>query len=106
MVHLRRVDGLSYSAPYRDSDSGKPVITISKAVYHDDRLQGVLAVDIFVDVVVDIINSAAVADNSYAFLVDQNRGMVAHPNPAYAFDGVPLGVMDVPDAPGRVSEGD
>lgn len=90
---------LFYSTPYRDSDSGKPIITISKAVYRDNRLRGVLAADILVDTLVDIIRQARVAENSYAFLVDQNLGMIVHPNAAYAFDDVPRGVMDVPGAP-------
>ena len=88
-----------YSTPYRDSDSGKTVFTISRAVYRHNTLMGVFAADIFVDVLADIIREADVAEDSYAFLVDQNLGMIVHPNPAYAFDDVPHGVMDVPDAP-------
>lgn len=90
---------LFYSTPYRDSDSGKPIVTISKGVYADNVLQGVLAADIFVDVLVDIINGADVAPDSYAFLVDQNLGMIVHPNEAYSFDDTPLSVLDVRDAP-------
>ena len=90
---------LFFSTPYRDSDSGKTVVTISKAVFRHNTLQGVLAADIFVDVLADIIREADVPANSYAFLVDQNQGMIVHPNPAYAFDDVPRGVMDVPGAP-------
>ena len=67
-----------FSTPYRDSDTGKPIITISKAVYRDNRLQGVLAADIFVGVLVDIIHEADVPANSYAFQVDQNLGMIVH----------------------------
>ena len=89
---------LFYSTPYRDSDSGKPVFTISRGVYADNVLQGVLAADIFVDVLVDTIREADVAPDSYAFLVDQNLGMVVHPNDAYAYDDVPRGVLDVRDA--------
>ena len=88
-----------YSSPYRDYDSGKPVITISKGVYRNNSLQGVLAADIFVDVLVEIISEADVAPDSYAFLVDQNLGMIVHPNEAYAFDDIPHGVMEVPNAP-------
>ena len=90
---------LFYSTPYLDSDSGKPVITISKAVYRDNKLQGVLAADIFVDVLVNIISEADVAEDSYAFLVDQNLGMIVHPNEAYKFDDVPHSIMDVAGAP-------
>ena len=90
---------LFFSTPYRDSDSGKPIITISKGVYSNNALQGVLAADIFVDVLVDIIRGAEIAPDSYAFLVDQNLGMVVHPNEAYAYDDVPRHVMDIPDSP-------
>ena len=90
---------LFYSTPYRDSDSGKPVITISRGVYSGNVLQGVIAADIFVDVLVKIISEADVAPDSYAFLVDQNLGMIVHPDPSYAFDDVPRSVMDIPDAP-------
>ena len=90
---------LFFSTPYLDSDTQKPVITISKAVYKDDELLGVLAADIFLDVLVDMINNADVAENSYAFLIDDNMNMLVHPNEAYSYTDKPLGVMDVPNAP-------
>ena len=88
-----------YSTPYLDSDSGKPIITISKAVFRDNKLQGVLAADIFVDVLVKIISEAQIAEDSYAFLVDQNLGMIVHPNEAYAFSDTPHNIMEVQGAP-------
>ena len=90
---------LYYSSPYMDADSGLPVITISKSVVVDGKVKGVLCADIFVDTLVGIINEADVAPNSYSFLLDQNLGMVVHPNEVYAFDDEPYGIMDVPDAP-------
>ena len=90
---------LFFSTPYRDSDSGKPVITISKGVYASNVLQGVLAADIFVDKLVDIVRGADVPPDSYAFLVDQNLGMIVHPDEKYAFDDVPHGVLEIQDAP-------
>ncbi len=90
---------LFFSTPYRDSDTKKPVITISKAVYKDGELLGVLAVDIFVDVLVDMIHDANVAEDSYAFLIDQNMNMIVHPNEAYEYEDKPVGVMDIPGAP-------
>lgn len=91
--------GLFYAAPYLDSDTNKPIITISKAVYKDGELLGVLAADIFVDVLVDMINDAKVDQNSYAFLIDQNMRMLVHPNKAYEYKDNPINVMDVPNAP-------
>ncbi len=90
---------LFFSAPYKDSDTKLPIITISKAVYTGDTLQGVLCADIFVDTLVEIISKADVAEDSYAFLVDQNMGMIVHPNAAYDFEDSPLGVMEIPNAP-------
>ncbi|MBP5231658.1 MAG: response regulator [Clostridia bacterium] len=89
---------LYYSAPYRDSDTGKPIITISKAVFRENKLQGVLAADIFVEVLVDIISHAELPQDSYAFLVDQNLGMIVHPNPAYDFEDEPHKIIDVSGA--------
>ena len=90
---------LFYSTPYRDSDSGYSIITISKPVYKDDVLQGIFAVDIFVDTVINIVSGADVAGNGYAFLVDQNMGMIVHPYEAYDYDDTPTGIMDIPDSP-------
>ena len=89
---------LFFSSPYLDSDTNKPIITISKAVYNEDKLLGVLAADIFVDVLVDMIQNADVEENSYAFLIDQHKRMIVHPDPVYAYDDIPPGVMDVPNA--------
>ena len=95
-----RTGELFYSpSPYLDSDSGKPVVTISRGIFRDNTLQGVLAVDMFADVLVDMIRKADPAPDSYAFLVDRNMGMVAHPNEAYAFDDVPHGMMEIEGAP-------
>ena len=90
---------LFYSTPYLDSDTQKPVITISKAVYKDGELLGVLAADIVLDVLLDMIREADVAEDSYAFLIDQNMRMIVHPNEAYSYEDMPLNVMEVPDAP-------
>ncbi len=90
---------LFFSAPYLDSDTKKPIITISKAVYKDDELLGVLAADIFVDVLVDKINNANIGLNSYAFLIDQKMRMIVHPNEEYDYEDKPHGVMDPEGSP-------
>ena len=94
-----RTKELYYSIPYMDSDTKMPIVTISKAVYKDGELQGVLAADIFVDTLVNIINEAEVEKDSYAFLVDRNMGMIVHPNEAYDFDDKPKGIMQVTGSP-------
>ena len=90
---------LYYSTPYKDSDSGNSIITISKAVYKDGDLQGIIAADFFVSTLIDIVGGANVAANGYAFLVDQNMGMIVHPYEAYAYDDTPIHALAVPDSP-------
>ncbi|MBP5417331.1 MAG: response regulator [Clostridiales bacterium] len=94
-----KTNEIYYSLPYLDSDTKKPIITISKAVRADGELKGIIAADIFVNVLVDIINEADVADNSYAFLVDQEMHVIVHPNEAYSFSDEPIGILDVEKAP-------
>lgn len=86
-------DHLYFDAPYRDVDSGRIVITISRSIVIEDETVGVLAEDIFVDTVVDIVNKCQVPDNSYAMLLDQNLGLAVHPNEDYGYvedEPVPL----------------
>lgn len=90
---------LYYSTPYKDSDTGKAIITISKAVYDGEELKGVLAADIFVDTLVKIVSNAEVESDSYAFLVDQDMGMVIHPNPQYSFENEPFGILQISGSP-------
>lgn len=88
---------LFYSTPYKDSDSGKSIITISKAIYKNGELKGVLAADVFVDILIDIVSGADVETDGYAFLIDQNLGMVVHPYEAYTYDDIPIGIMNIPN---------
>ncbi|MCR5739252.1 MAG: response regulator [Lachnospiraceae bacterium] len=90
---------LFFSTPYLDSDTLKPIITISKAVYKDGELLGVLAADIFVDVLVDMVSKVDAGINSYAFLLDHNMHVITHPDSAYDYPDKPIGIMDAPGSP-------
>lgn len=78
-------DGMYYESPYRDVDSGRMVITISRKITVNGSVTGILAADIFIDTIVDIVNRCEVPKNSYAMLLDQNQGLVVHPNEAYGY---------------------
>ena len=78
-------DGTYYESPYLDVDSGRIVITISRKIVIDGQTTGVLAEDIFVDTVIEIVNQCQVPKNSYALLLDQNQGLAVHPNSAYGY---------------------
>lgn len=78
-------NGVNYESPYRDVDSGRMVITLSRKVTVDGTVVGVLAEDIFIDTIVDMVDRCIVPENSYAMLLDQNMGLVVHPNEAYGY---------------------
>lgn len=95
-----KADGLYFDAPYRDADSGRIVITISRKIAVDGDVAGVLAGDIFVDTVVDIVNRCEVPENSYAMLLDHNYGLAVHPYRGYAYvDDVPLQIPEIQGNP-------
>ena len=93
-------DGVHYESPYKDADSGRYVITLSKKVEWDGKVVGVLAEDIFIDQVVEIVNKCEVDGNSYAMLVDQNNGLMVHPNEKYGYvDDEPVRLNDLAGNP-------
>ena len=93
-------DGVHYESPYKDADSGRYVITLSKKVEWDGKVVGVLAEDIFIDQVVEIVNKCEVEGNSYAMLVDQNDGLMVHPNEKYGYvDDEPVRLNDLAGNP-------
>lgn len=99
-VGALRCNGIYYASPYRDADSGRMVITLSRQVTVDGKVAGVLAEDIFIDTIVDMVNQCVVPDNSYAMLLDQNMGLVVHPNEGYGYvNDEPVIISELPGNP-------
>lgn len=95
-----RTKGVYFEAPYRDVDSGRMVITLSRKITTGDRVEGVLAADIFIDTIVEMVNKCTVPDNSYAMLFDHKMGLVVHPNEAFGYvDDEPVYVLELPGNP-------
>lgn len=93
-------DGIYYASPYRDADSGRMVITISRKITIDGTVVGVLAEDIFIDTIVEMVNRCVVPDNSYAMLLDQNLGLVVHPYEKFGYvDDEPVTIKKLPGNP-------
>lgn len=89
-----------FESAYKDADTGRYVITISRKVLFDGKFAGVLAEDIFIDEVVGIVNQCQVTGDSYAMLIDQNQGLMVHPNEAYGFvEDAPVSLSDLPGNP-------
>ncbi len=56
------------------------IVTLAKAVYHDDALIGVIAADIDIQYITQIISETDIGETGYAFLIDQNNRLIAHPS--------------------------
>lgn len=73
-------DDFYVSETYVDAMTGDMVITISKAFKASGGRKGVISTDIYIDDLVNLISGVEVGEGSYAFLIDNNNDIVAHPN--------------------------
>lgn len=64
-------DGI-WSDPHTDSSSESMRISFTKPIYKDDKLLGVVALDLFFDDYVKMINDVKIYDHGYAFLLNSN----------------------------------
>ncbi len=73
----------SITEPYYDARTGQYCLTFSQAVYTDSgEFVGVFAIDFYLGVLTDIIDSDFM-DDGYAFLADKDGRIINHPNPTY-----------------------
>lgn len=76
-------DDFYISAPYVDSRTQNMVISIAKAFKTIDGREGVISSDIQIDYLVDFVSSATIAEDSYAFLIDNSGNLITHLNDDY-----------------------
>lgn len=82
-VNAKDSDNVVVSPPYMDAETGDITVTISKAIKKRDQLIGVLASDIFVGHLVEIISSMDLGKDSYGFLIDGEGNIITHKNEAF-----------------------
>ena len=69
---------------YTDADTGNLCITISKVFTRNGATAGVVAVDIFTNVLGETVSGVDIGAGSHAFLTDGQGGILVHPNSNYA----------------------
>ncbi|WFA08280.1 methyl-accepting chemotaxis protein [Tissierella sp. Yu-01] len=82
-VGAKDIDDFYISDPYVDSRTGSMVISIAKSFEIEDGRKGVISTDIQIDYLVDMIAKVNIAENSYAFLSDNNGNIITHINDEY-----------------------
>lgn len=71
-----------WSGVYLENATGRPVITVSRAVLYEGKPHGVLAIDISLYLLADIVKKIYFAQGGYAVLIDSSGLIIAHPDPA------------------------
>ncbi len=72
------------SSPYVDFNTGKLVMTISRAYYKaDGTLDFVLGADVYADYLAEITSSVDIFDNAYPILADNEFNIIVHSNEGY-----------------------
>ena len=69
------------TAPYVDAATGKLVVTFAEPASVEGQLQGVAGADILLDNVVKAVIAIKPTPHSFAFLLDGNGMVIAHPDP-------------------------
>ena len=82
-VNASSSSGISYTEPYIDAQTGRMVITISRALRCEGRLMGVLAVDIYTTNVSNIVDREEIDGARFAFLLNAMGDILVHPLLAY-----------------------
>ncbi|MDO9630101.1 MAG: diguanylate cyclase [Acholeplasmataceae bacterium] len=73
-------EGVAFSPVFLNVSQDKMIVTISKAIYNDsNELMGVIASDIDIQTIQEFVSNKKIGTTGYAFLIDQNNHIIAHP---------------------------
>lgn len=75
-------DEATVSSAYVDADTGRIVVTISKAIIKNGKPVGVFAADFFVDDLISMAESLS-SSSAFAILVDKDGTILTHKNSSY-----------------------
>lgn len=73
-------DKVVWTEPYKDAVSGELTITVAKAIVIDQKVKGVVSFDLSLDSINKIIENQKMPYDGYAFLIDKQGMMLAHPS--------------------------
>ncbi|MEJ6951890.1 methyl-accepting chemotaxis protein [Natronospora cellulosivora (SeqCode)] len=65
---------------YQDAASGELIISTAKPIYINNQLQGVMAADISLDFLSELVSNITVGESGYAYIVDGQGRILAHPD--------------------------
>ena len=76
-------DAAFISDMYVDAETGNFCITFSRVFTHNGSFAGVVAIDVFIDILNDNVNNLSVGEGSFAFMTDKYGNILAHKESKY-----------------------
>ncbi|TWK02582.1 Methyl-accepting chemotaxis protein McpC [Bacillus licheniformis] len=71
-------DKVVWTEPYKDAVSGDMTVTAAKAIVVNNKVEGVVSIDLSLNSLNKIIENQKMPYDGYAFILDQNGTMLAH----------------------------
>lgn len=97
-IGARETNGIYITEPYLNYANNSMVITISKGFKTLDGREGVIASNIAIDFLIDLISGADLGEGAYSFLLDSSGNIITHMNEEFnpTEDGL-INVKDILD---------
>jgi len=71
---------ITWSEPYLDATIKAPIVTASKTITINDKIAGVIGIDVKLDTLKELANSAKIGETGFFFLLDRNGNLLTYPN--------------------------
>ncbi|MBU5293112.1 methyl-accepting chemotaxis protein [Anaerosalibacter bizertensis] len=78
-------DKVVLSEPYVDFEHEKVVVTVAKAVRKNGKIEAVIASDIFIDHLIDLVSQAKPMKGANGFLIDDNGNILSYYNKDFIY---------------------
>ncbi|RHW32387.1 methyl-accepting chemotaxis protein [Lysinibacillus yapensis] len=73
-------DDVYFTEPYMDEVFGKIILSAMKPIKEDGNTIGIVAIDIFLDELPELMQSYKMGENGYSFLLSNDGTILYHPN--------------------------
>ncbi|WP_432402549.1 methyl-accepting chemotaxis protein [Wukongibacter sp. M2B1] len=80
-IETEKNKGITFSDPYIDGVTGKPVISIIEPIYSNGKIVGVVGIDLLIDQVGTIMENYRIGETGYPILVTSKGTIVYHEDP-------------------------